>query len=119
MSVLNKIVQRGVTSLQEASDRILELVRLVNLIQDGAINPVGTVTLTNGGTTTTLTDNRITPVCKIFFWAQTANAAAVSASLWYDLTTVPKVGTVLAGSITLTHSSSAHNDLTFGYVIFT
>lgn len=85
-----------------------------NKLIQGKINSVGTVTLTNGGTTTTLTDIHIVPVSVILFWAQTANAAAVSGSLWYDVTSIAMTG----GKVTLNHSSSAHNDLTFGYAVF-
>jgi hypothetical protein len=96
---------------------IPELARAVNSLLEGASNSVGTVTLTNGGTTTMLKDNHITPNCFIFFWAQTAHAAAVASSLWYDLTSVPLSGTQYQKQITLNHSSSAQADLTFGYVI--
>lgn len=86
---------------------------------EGSINSAGTVTLTNGGTTTTLYDNHINPQCVILFSPQTAHAAAVFASLWYDLTSIPIAGPSIGGKITLNHSSSAQADLTFGYVIFT
>lgn len=91
--------------------------RVLNLLLEGSSNACGVVTLSNAATATTLIDNHITPTCKIFFWAQTANAAAVSASLWYDLTSIPVSGQTFKKQLTLNHSSAAHADLTFGYLI--
>lgn len=91
------------------------LITLINKLIQGRFNSIGTVTLTNAGTTTTLYDIHIARTSVMFFGAQTANAAAVQGSLWYDPTSVPSTG----GSVTLNHSSSAHADLTFGYVVLT
>lgn len=91
--------------------------RVLNLLLEGSSNACGTVTLANARTTTMFYDNHITPTCKIFFWAQTANAAAIAASLWYDLTSIPVSGNQFQKQITLNHSSAAHADLTFGYLI--
>lgn len=104
---------------QTPPDHPTNVARTVNMLMEGKINSVGTVTLTNAGTTTTLIDNHINPVCVILFWPQTANAAGVTSSLWYDLTSIPTQGNTKQGQITLNHSSAAHADLTFGYVIFT
>lgn len=95
---------------------VTDIKRNVNQLMEGSTNACGAVTLTNGGTTTVLYDNHINPQCKIFLFPQTANAAAVT-GLWYDLSTIPVLGNTLAGQITLKHASSAHADLTFGYVI--
>lgn len=93
------------------------VINAINQLLNGGSNAVGTVTLTNNGTTTTLYNNLITGNSKLFFWAQTANAAAVSASLWYDPTSVVLQTNQQGGSITLNHSASAHADLTFGYEV--
>lgn len=89
----------------------------INALLRGGSNSIGTITLTNNGTTTILTNGLLTSQSVLFFEAQTAHAAAVSASLWYDPTsfTVPVGGQ--GGSITLNHSASAQADLTFGYEV--
>ena len=89
----------------------------VNQLLNGGSNAIGTVTLSNGATTTTLRNNLITSQSVLFFWPQTADAAAVASSLWYDPTSVPVTGNFLGGQITLNHSSSANTDMTFGYVV--
>lgn len=94
-----------------------EICNAVNQLLNGGSNSIGTIKLTNNGTTTTLYNNLITSTSVLFFWPQTANAAAVASSLWYDPTSVPVNGTVLGGQITLNHSAAAHADLTFGYEI--
>ena len=96
-----------------------DLARVVNALLEGRINSVGTVTLTNGGTTTTLYDNHANPSAAYFFFPQTANAAAIT-SFWYDPSSITiNVPGGTGGSITLHHSSSANSDLTFGYIAFT
>ena len=97
---------------------VVNIKRNINQMMEGALNACGTVTLTNGGTTTVLQDNRISLVSKIFLFPQTAHAAAIT-GLFPDYTTIPTVGPIIGGKITLTHSSSAQADLTFSYVIFT
>lgn len=94
----------------------IQVKRVLNSLMEGSTNACGTVTLTNGGTTTTLQDNHITQTCKILFWPQTAHAAAIT-GLWYDLSSVPVSGNQIQKQITLNHSSSAQADLTFGYLI--
>ena len=93
------------------------VINAVNQLLNGGSNSVGKVTLTNNGTTTILYNNLITGTSLLFFEAQTANAAAVSASLWYDPTSVILQANGVGGSITLNHSASAHADLTFGYEV--
>lgn len=89
----------------------------INAVMNGGSNSNGTVTLTNNGTTTTLYNNLITAQSIILFGAQTAHAAAISASLWYDPTSVVLQANNIGGSITLNHSASAQSDLTFGYEV--
>lgn len=75
----------------------------------GKLNAVGTVTLTASSTTTTLTDPRIGAESVILFMPTTANAKTAAANLY--------VSARASGSATLTHSSSANVDQTFGYVV--
>lgn len=99
---------------------VVSMKRNINALMEGRINSVGTVTLKNGATQTTLYDNHANPVAVYLFWPQTAHAAAVAASLWYDPTSVPITSPGgSGGSITLNHSSISQADCTFGYVAFT
>jgi hypothetical protein len=86
---------------------------LVNLLANGRLNSVGSVTLTQNGTTTVLSDNHIRRGNKLFLTPITANAAAVT-GLWYDPASVPEAG----GMITLNHSAVNQADLDFDYVLF-
>lgn len=86
---------------------------LVNQLRNGATNTVGTVTLTNGGTQTTLKDANITANCSLWFTATTAHAGAVT-GLWADPTSIV---TGENAAITLNHSSISTTDCTFWYEI--
>lgn len=87
---------------------------LLNKLISGHLNSVGSVTLTQNGTSTVLSDGNIKGTSKIFLTPKTAHAATVT-GLWYDPTTVPMNG----GKITLTHSAVNQADLTFDYVVLT
>ena len=76
----------------------------------GKVNSTGSATLTASATTTVLTDERIGSGSVILFMPTTANASTAYANLY--------VSARIEGSATLTHSSSANTDQTFGYVIF-
>lgn len=93
---------------------LLSIATHINHIQEGASNAIGTVTLTNGATSTTLTDGHIKPTSVILMFPQTADAAAVT-GLYPDMTSVPMIG----GKVTLNHSSIGSADCTFGYVVLT
>jgi hypothetical protein len=73
---------------------------------------VGSVTLTNNGTSTVLSDNKLRQGRRVFLFPTTAHAATVT-GLWADPTSVPAQG----GSITLTHGAVAAADLNFDYLI--
>ena len=92
------------------------IVRVINGLTNGGTNTLGTITLTNNGTTTTLQNNAIRATSVLFFSPQTANAASVT-GLYYDLTSIPVTGSLLGGQITLHHSAVAASDLTFGYEV--
>jgi hypothetical protein len=95
-------------------DEPWKLATLVNRLMSGRINSLGSVTLTNSGTTTTLSDNNIKPGSKLFFTPTTADAATVI-GLWYDPASIPENG----GTVTLHHSAVAQPDLDFDYLIKT
>jgi len=84
---------------------------LVNLIAGGRLNSVGSVTLTQNGTSTTLNDNNIRLGAKLFFTPTSAHAATVT-GLWYAPAMVP-------GAVTLGHSAVNQPDLSFDYVVLT
>ena len=95
-------------------DEPWKIATLVNRLVSGRINSLGSVTLTNNGTSTTLSDNNIKQGSKLFFTPTTAHAAAVS-GLWYDPASIPENG----GTVTLHHNAVAQADLSFDYLIKT
>lgn len=93
-------------------DEPWKVATLVNRILGGNLNSVGSVTLTDNGTTTVLSDNNLQQGRRLFLFPTTAHAASVS-GLWADPTSVPAAG----GSITLTHAAVPAMDLNFDYLI--
>ena len=79
------------------------------LLLAGKLNCSGTVTLTAGATSTTLTDTRIGGSSVILFCPTTATAATATANL--------RVTAKADGSATLTHSNTADVDKTFDYAV--
>jgi len=92
-------------------DEPWKVATLVNLITGGRLNSVGSMTLTQNGTSTTLNDNNIRLGAKLFFTPTSAHAATVT-GLWYAPATTP-------GTATLGHAAVNQPDLTFDYVILT
>ena len=92
---------------------ILSWLRFVHSVVNGAVqgklNCTATKTLTANATTTTITDNRITPDSFIGLMPTTANAKNALSTLYVSART--------NGSATLTHASDAATDKTFRYVI--
>lgn len=80
----------------------------LNEVIKGRQNNLGTVTLSAGVTTTTVTDTRIKLSMFIFLQAITANAAGAVANTY--------VSAVADGSFTLTHANTATMDRTFWYI---
>jgi hypothetical protein len=76
----------------------------------GRSNAVGTVTLRDGQTTTTVTAPNCGAGSKVFLFPATANAAAVVA------TTYILAANVTAGQFIVTHASDSDTDQTFYYV---
>lgn len=85
---------------------------LVNRILGGSLNSVGSVTLTDSGTSTVLSDNNLKQGRRLFLFPTTAHAASVT-GLWADPASVPAQG----GSITLNHGALPQADLNFDYLI--
>jgi hypothetical protein len=98
----------NVPSINETS-----LPRLVQSIRDlfaGRSNAVGTVTLTAGAASTVVTALNVGKDSRIFLTPKTANASAeFGAGSIY-------VGTVGAGTFTITHANNANADKTFFWV---
>ena len=92
-------------------DEPWKVATVVNLLATGRLNTVGSVTLTQNGTSTTLNDNNIRLGSRLFFMPTTVHAAEVT-GLWYAPATAP-------GSVTLGHTAVNQPDLDFDYVIFT
>jgi hypothetical protein len=83
-------------------------VRLDNLLR-GKLNCTGSVTLTAGATSTTLTDTRIGGSSVILFCPTTSTAAAAMTAL--------RVTAKGDGTATLTHNNTADVDRTLDYAI--
>ena len=77
-------------------------------LAQGRSNAVGEVTLQAGQTTTTVINQTCGPESIVLLMPKTLNAAAALATT-YVKTTAP-------GTFTLTHTSAASTDRTFGYV---
>lgn len=93
-------------------DEAWKVATLINRISNGSLNSVGSVTLTNNGTSTVLSDNQLRRGRRLFLFPTTAHAATV-AGLWTDPASVPAQG----GSITLNHGAVAQADLNFDYLV--
>ena len=101
-----RAVPIDVTDVMTAVRRVGES---LTLLADGRSNAFGTVTLTVSVTSTTLTDRRIGTDSVITLMPTTANAAGALATTY--------IGTVTAGSATITHANNAQADRTFSYAI--
>ncbi len=98
---------RDQADLAEWVRQIADMVQ--QILNIGATNAKGTVTLDANGTTTTLNDLRIGTDTKIMFSPTTENARAAG---------VPAVTTKGRETATLTHTNTADTDKTYDYVIF-
>ena len=101
-----RAIPRTWNGIEEMTRRIVD--KLLE-IQKGKTNNTFEVTLRVApNTTTVLQSDLITPDSEITLAAKTANAAAALATTHYA---------VAAGAITITHTSSASADRTFGVSI--
>jgi hypothetical protein len=82
---------------------------LVNRILGGRLNSVGTVTLTQNGTSTLLSDNNYRLGSRVLLTPTTADAASVSGLY------IPHSAT--AGQATIYHAAVNQPDLAFDYFI--
>lgn len=87
---------------------MLRIVRAVRELFEGRSNAVGSVTLRENQTTTTVIAPNIGPSSEIFLSPKTSNAAGATANV--------RVTSVGSGTFTLTHSNTATTDRTFGWV---
>lgn len=88
-----------------------DVAQAVNSILQGKINSVGTVTLTAGAGTTTVSNPLVTKNSVILFAPQTAHAAAIA------LPYVLKSNITEGASFVITHANDANGDKTFSLVI--
>jgi|TARA_R110002051_G_scaffold107990_3_gene180845 hypothetical protein len=84
-----------------------EISEVTNGIMNGKTNNTGSVTLRASNTTTTITDERLGFDSIILLSPLSANAAAQT----------PYISTKAKGSVVITHTSTAHTDLNFDYII--
>ncbi len=102
-------------SLSPLTENIREIVDVVRQLMQGRSNSVGTVTLRANQSTTVVTKNtdpaavNMTPNCAVFYTPRTANAAAVSFSLW--------TSNQAFGTWTINHVNDARADKTFNFEI--
>ena len=88
---------------------LAQIALVLNGAMQGKLNNTGTVTLTAGVTTTTLSDPRIGPNSYIGLMPKTANAAGAIATTYVSAQT--------EGSATLTHANAVSVDRTFTYMV--
>lgn len=95
------------TEGQEVQHR-RELAQAINAMLSGRSNAVGTLTLADGTTTTTVSDNRFQSSMAVFLMPLTATAAAAVPFTYLSDRD--------AGTFELTHDSTADTDRDFLYV---
>jgi hypothetical protein len=94
-------------TLNYMGSNLREISEVTNGIMDGKTNNTGNITLRASNTTTTITDERLGFDSIILLSPLTANAAAQT----------PYISTKAKGSVIITHTSTAHTDLDFDYII--
>jgi hypothetical protein len=93
--------------LQPHEKEMFPVVSTVNELVDGRSNNVGSVTLTPGATTTTVTFATASSSSMIALSQRTANAAAALSTTF--------ISSKLNGSFVLTHLNNAQVDRTFDF----
>lgn len=84
------------------------MMKSINSAMKGKVNCTGSVTMTAGAATTTVTDNRCLANSVVLFHPTTANAAAAIATMY----TV-----AAAGSFVVHHANNGQTDRIFNYAI--
>lgn len=92
----------------DADEHRRDIARAVAGLMIGRRNGMGLVTLTASSTTTVISDSRITPDTIAILEPLSATAAGAVGGLYQTAT---------AGSITLTHASTAATDKNFAFVL--
>lgn len=86
-----------------------QLALVANNLLIGKTNNTGTLTITAGAATTTLTDSKIGANSVILLMPTTANAAAAIANIYFTA--------FLKGSCTVNHANNAQVDRVFKYTV--
>ena len=94
-------------TLNYMGSNLREISEVTNGIMNGKTNNTGSVLLRASNTTTTITDERLGFDSIILLSPLSANAAAQT----------PYISTKAKGSVIITHTSTAHTDLDFDYII--
>jgi hypothetical protein len=94
-------------TLNYMGSNLREISEVTNGIMNGKTNNTGSVLLRASNTTTTITDERLGFDSIILLSPLSANAAAQT----------PYISTKAKGSVIITHTSTAHTDLNFDYII--
>ena len=94
-------------TLNYMGSNLREISEVTNGIMNGKTNNTGSVLLRASNTTTTITDERLGFDSVILLSPLSANAAAQT----------PYISTKAKGSVVITHTSTAHTDLNFDYII--
>lgn len=100
------------TRSQKLAPREVNLQKIVlsiNQMMDGRTDNFGSVTLTSGTTTTTITDARASENSTVVLSPRTANAAAAIGTTY--------VSAKNNGSFVLTHANNGQTDKTFDYAL--
>lgn len=86
-----------------------QLAAVLNNAMQGKLNVTGTLTLTAGAATTTLTDKRIGANSCVLLMPTTANAATAKTNVYFTA--------FVKGSCTVNHANNAQTDRTFTYAV--
>lgn len=103
-------IYRGVSPFNddEAAHR-RDLADVLNNVLQGKLNNTGTLTLTAGAASTTISDPRIGANSVVLMMAKTSNAAAALATTYFD--------TFADGSCVVHHANNAQTDRNFTYAV--
>src|SRR5262245_4146666 len=102
-------------TLSPAERDLFRIVMAVRQLTEGRSNAVGTVTLSPGAASTTVSAPNCARTSAIFLFPQTANAAAALATTWVQPSATPPINPA-AGQFVISHANNAQTDRTFWYV---
>jgi len=104
---METLVRRIWEYLLRIGDYTREIAEVANGAREGKLNNVVDVTMSNGATTTVITDARIGPNSHLSFTPLTANAATIHQDGGFYVSSRDK------GTATVTHTSAAQADHDF------